>query len=111
MRTKPRKPHSDQSDELLQRLLEARGLVPGDYALFFVTGEGRYFAAGPSGEQTEELSGCAVDRAGRIFSFWLGWDPETQSADLIEWERVSEPDPVWLQEAEYRHAREQVGLA
>ena len=57
----------------------------------------------------EEASGQVVDEQGRVFAFWLGWDARRKTPAFTEWEEV-EPEPAWLESAEYRHARERVGL-
>jgi hypothetical protein len=88
---------------ILDRLVRER--VEGDYAYFFVTGEGELMADG-----VEEASGCVIDRQGRVFSFWLGWDSERQAAALTEWEEVK-PEAHWSRSREYRRARAAVGLA
>src|SRR3712207_3336157 len=76
----------------------------GRYALFFVTGEGEIM---PSG--VKDASGHVIDEQGRVLAFWLGWDGRQQKPVLTEWEEV-EPEPHWLESAEYRQARKRVGL-
>jgi hypothetical protein len=102
--------------EALQRrvldwLIQQQGLREGDYALFFVTGEDGTVLVDPSGSDAvvEEESGYVVDRQGRIFSFWLGRDPEQKTPTLVEWEPVNE-EPQWRDHEEYRRARAAVGL-
>lgn len=87
---------------ILDRLVRER--VQGDYAYFFVTGEGEFMAEG-----IEQASGCVIDRKGRIFSFWLGWDSKQRAAALTEWEEV-EPEAHWSRSREYLRARAAVGL-
>ena len=87
----------------LRRALEEH-LAPGSYATFFVTGEGRELPGGG-----EDASGYVIDTTGRVFSFWLGWDPRQRRAALTEWEQV-EPEADWAAEPEYRRAREKLGL-
>ena len=74
------------------------------FALFFVTPEGEDF---PDGTMSE--SGFAIDHDGRIFAFWTTWDAERGGPMLETWEQV-EAEQLWLDDAEYRHAREAVGL-
>jgi hypothetical protein len=88
--------------DTLHRLIAEQGL--GRHALFFVTGEGEEFPGG-----IEESSGFVLDEQGRVFSFWLGWDRRNARPRLTEWEQA-EPEPDWIDEPEYRRAREQVGL-
>jgi hypothetical protein len=92
----------DNEAQILERLVKDR--VLGRHAFFFVTGEGDLM---PNG--VEEASGQVVDEQGHIFAFWLGWDARRQRPAFTEWEQV-EPEPAWLENAEYRHARERVGL-
>jgi hypothetical protein len=83
-------------------MVKARGV--GRHALFFVTGEDDLLP-----NSIETTSGFVIDEQGRVFSFWTGWDDERRQPTFAEWEQV-EPEPGWLQNAEYRRAREQVGL-
>lgn len=96
---------------LLDELIQRKGLQPGDYALFFVTGEGRYLppGRGPALSGSEEKSGFTVNRQGEIYYFWLGWDPACAEPALVEWKLV-QPEPFWLEDEEYRQARSDVGL-
>lgn len=89
-------------ESVLHRLIRERGLER--FELFFVTGEGRGLPGG-----LEETSGCVVDAEGRVFSFWMGWDPEQHRLALTEWE-AEDPDPRWDRIAEYRRARQALGL-
>jgi len=93
--------------ELLHRLIQQRGLNEGEYALFFVTAEGERI--GPSDSSVEEVSGYAMDKQGRAFSFWLGWDPVRQEVVLTEWREV-QPELHWAGNLEYRRARAGLGL-
>ena len=88
--------------QILEHLVAVRKL--GRHAFFFVTGEGEIM---PNG--IEDASGYVIDEHGRVFAFWLGWDDRLQESAFTEWEAV-EPEPGWLQSAEYRQARAQVGL-
>jgi hypothetical protein len=58
----------------------------------------------------EETSGYVVDRRGRVFAFWLGWDESGGAQALTVWEEVT-PEPTWVDEPEYTAARRAVGLA
>ena len=87
----------------LRRLVEGQGL--GRYAFFFVTAEGDELPDG-----TEETSGFVLHDDGRVFSFWTGWDAARGEPVFTEWEQV-EPEAHWMRSAEYRRARERVGLA
>lgn len=87
---------------VLDRLV--REQIHEDYAYFFVTGEGEFMDGG-----IEQASGCVIDRQGRIFSFWLGWNDRQRAIALTEWDEV-DPEPRWDRSAEYRRARERVGL-
>jgi len=57
----------------------------------------------------EDASGHVIDKHGRVYAFWLGWDDLQQAPAFTMWEEV-EPEPGWLENAEYRQARERVGL-
>lgn len=94
---------------LLHTLIQAKGLRPGEYALFDVTGEGTFLPISRPGEEVEEASGLVIDRRGRVFAFWLGWDVERQEPALIDWEEIP-PEPRWQTDAEYQKARQRVGL-
>jgi hypothetical protein len=56
----------------------------------------------------EETSGYVVDRCGRVFAFWLGWDETSRAPMLTVWEEVT-PEPTWVDEPEYTAARHAVG--
>lgn len=89
--------------EILHLLIQGRGLRR--YGLFFVTQEGRRLPDG-----SEDASGYVLDETGRTFFFWLGWDEGHHSLTFTEWEQV-DPDPSWMESAEYHRACEQAGLA
>jgi hypothetical protein len=96
--------------QLLDRLIRQQPhLGRRRYALFFVTGEGKYLPATTPNERLEQASGYVVDSHGHIFSFWLGWDAQRQQPALTRWRQV-EPSPGWASDEEYREARAQVGL-
>jgi hypothetical protein len=103
-------PSPNAARALLDKLVQEKGLRAGDYAFFFVTGEGGYLPANALGEALEELSGNVIDRDGRVFSFWLGWDPTQQRPALTRWEE-ERPEPHWAAVVEYRQARTLVGLS
>jgi hypothetical protein len=88
--------------EILEQLAQDRRL--GRHAFFFVTGEGEIL---PSG--IEDASGYVIGEDGRVYAFWLGWDDQQKAPAFTEWEEV-EPEPSWGESAEYRQARERVGL-
>lgn len=92
----------DDEAAILDYLIGARRI--GRHAFFFVTGEGDTM---PNG--VEEASGHVLDERGRVYAFWLGWDDRQGAPALTEWEEVA-PEAGWAESAEYRRAREQVGL-
>lgn len=94
---------------LLNELIQGRGFRPGEYALFGVAGEGTFLPISRPGEEVEEASGLVIDRRGRVFAFWLGWDVERQEPALIDWKEIA-PEPRWHTDAEYQNARRQLGL-
>lgn len=93
--------------DILDEKVQAR-VHTSRYALFFVSSEGRYLPA-PGWDDIEEASGYVLLPNGRVFSFWLGWDPTQEGPELIEWEEES-PQESWLDSPEYRDARVAVGL-
>ena len=93
---------------LLEEIIAERGIRPGDYALFFTTGEGEYLPMNVP-DPIEETSGYLVDRCGRVFAWWLGWDPDRRRPTLVDWEQV-EPEPDWPELPEYVEARRRVGV-
>jgi hypothetical protein len=92
----------DNEADILEWLVQARQL--GCHAFFFVTGEGDLM---PNG--VEEASGHVIDEHGRVYAFWLGWDDRRREPAFTEWEEVT-PEPAWCESAEYRQARERLGL-
>lgn len=97
--SKPRKQPGAAQRKLLHALIQERELREGEYTLVFVTGEGELLPGGPRDDPIEELSGKVLDRQGRVFSFWLGWDPANGQPGLTEWQQV-QPQPHWLTSAE-----------
>ncbi len=99
----------NRARRLLNACVEAQGLRPGEYAYFFLGGEGTFLPISEPGDEVEESSGYVLDRAGNIYFLWFGWDPIRQAPALLEWER-HEPEPFWEQEEEYRQARRSLHL-
>lgn len=93
----------------LHTLVQKQGLPAGEYALFFVTGQGTFLPTGARGDRVEESSGYVLDKHGRVFSFWLGWDAVKQEAAMTEWREV-QTEPHWADTIEYCTARRRVGL-
>ena len=93
--------------ELLHELIQQRGLKASDYALFFVTVEGEEL--GPRGGSVNEMSGYVMDKHGRAFSFWVGWDSVSQEVTLTEWREV-QPERHWADNLEYCRVRAGLGL-
>jgi hypothetical protein len=104
-----RKEPDTAQNRLLHSLVRERGFAEGEYALFFVSGEGRFLPASTPEDPLEEASGCVLDRQGRVFSFWLGWDAEKQQPIFTRWREVA-LESHWAGNAEYLHALERVGL-
>ncbi|GEM_PF-1812279 len=96
------------AQRLLEDLIGQRGLLPGEYTFFFVTGEGMFLPVGDP-ESIEESSGYVLDRDGAVFSFWLAWDATGKRPTLGEWTQV-EAQPWWETVREYRDARRRMGL-
>ncbi len=92
---------------LLHALLKEK-LGSDEYALFYVTGEGRALPISTPGDDVEETSACAIHRSGRVFFFSLGWDGARGGPALTQW--LSEKSaPEWDAEPECRQARQRVG--
>lgn len=99
----------DSAVALLNELIQEKGYSPEDYAIFFSTGEGILLPTSFGDGELEMASGNIIDRAGRVFSWLLGWDERRGAPALIEWEQVT-PEPAWANDAEYVSARHKVGL-
>ena len=99
----------ERNTQLLEALIQAKGLAAGDYAHFFHTGEGRALPISKPGDDVEEQSGYVLDRQGRVFYYWFGWDRRKKAAALTTWQQV-QPQEHWLRSAEYRRALEKMGL-
>jgi hypothetical protein len=100
---------TNEQGRLLHRLIQGQGLTEGEYALFFVSDEGQSLPVGPTEGCVEEASGYVLDKTGRVFSFWLGWDPGLEEGAFTAWREV-DPEPHWSTDPEYRRARKRVGL-
>ena len=99
-------PHpANRARRPLDTCVEARGLRPGEYAYFFVGGEGTFLPISEPGNEVEESSGYVLDCEGNVYFFWFGWDTVGQAPALLVWER-HEPEPFWDEDDEYRQARE-----
>src|SRR3989304_4010821 len=94
---------------VLDELIQEHDLRPGEYALFFVAGDGEFLPGSTPDDELEEASGFVLDNRGRVFSFGLGWDSAAARPVLTEWERVL-PELDWEHEQEYREARKILGL-
>jgi hypothetical protein len=101
---------SKRQDELLHQLIQARGLAPGDYSVFFATGDGVALPGSDPDEQFEASSGYVLDRSGQVHFYKFGWHPEAHRVDLIEWEPAA-PQAHWQRSREYQRARAAVGLS
>jgi hypothetical protein len=98
-----------QQSRLLHKLIQDKGFWLGEYALFGVTGEGKLLPISRPRYEVEEASGLLIDRGGRVFAFWLGWDTGRDEPSLIDWEEVP-AEPHWRADPEYQDARRNVGL-
>jgi hypothetical protein len=87
----------------LERLLSEKNL--GRHATFFETGEGVYLPDG-----LEKMTGYVIDAQGDAHWFVLDWDTERQVAALTTFRRA-DISTHWPSQAEYRRAREMVGLS
>ena len=100
---------TNRARRLLDACIQKQGLRAGDYAYCFVTGEGRLLPISEPEDEIDEASGYVLTRTGDIYFFWFWWDPEREAPGLIRWRRA-EPQPHWEESAEYRRARERLGL-
>jgi hypothetical protein len=103
-------PLVNRARQLLDELIQQRHLAAGQYALFFVSGEGNELPISRPGDEVEESSGYVLANDGRVYFFWFGWDAANQVPALTQWEEVT-PEADWSQDEEYREARAQVGLS
>ena len=87
----------------LTRLVRERGIGP--HVIFYLDGESEIL---PNG--TEASSGYVLDRVGRVYAFWVGWDAEQEAATFTLWEAV-DSDPAWLEDAEYSRALDTLRLS
>ncbi len=101
---------SSRQRQVLDELIQEHGFTVGSYALFFVTGEGKYLPSSTPWADIEETSGHVLDRSGRVFAFWLGWDARREGPGLVDWQEVP-AEPGWSKAPEYQRARQAVGLA
>jgi hypothetical protein len=99
---------SPRQPAILRELIEQKVATPEQYALFFVTGDGKALPVRKAGGDIEATSGFVLDANGDIFYFQLGWNPDSGSL-VLDWQPAAE-EPHWHRSAEYRRAREQVGL-
>ncbi len=118
---------------MLERLFAARGLRSGEWWPFLVQEEGTPLPGG-----LEALSGFVLTRSGDVYGWWLDWAPADAglAADeglatgrtgsggietgapgapqgryvLDRWWRVAAPEREFAADAEYRGARERLGL-
>jgi hypothetical protein len=99
-----------RNSTLLHELIRKQGYQASDYTLFFTSGEGLALPDRTPGGDVEERSGYLLDREGRVFFYWLGWDERAQAPGLIIWEE-QQPEASWSDWPEYQRARERLGLA
>lgn len=92
---------------VLRRLLAERGIAR--YALFLVSGEGVELPGEPGGPPIEAVSGFVLDAQGRVYGFWLTWDPAIGHR-LDPWYEVTDPSE-FAGDPEFERARANLGLA
>ncbi len=96
-------------DWCLRHALRDRGFLPGGYAFFFTTGEGRFLPGSTDDDPIEETSGYIVTNEGEHYLFWFGWN-DNGNCPAITHLKLVQPDPNWMNSTEYREARQEVGL-
>lgn len=109
MATAERFPPLTAGARVLDQLLRERGLHPGAYALFLVSGEGAVFPSPETGEPIEAASGFVLVPEGAVYHFWMEWDSDQQRPILSEWAREL-VDASWNGYPEYQRARHRLGL-
>ena len=82
--------------ELMRRLIAARGIER--FGLYLLTSENKYTPTG-----YEEMSGYAIDPAGRAHFFWVGWDDVKQEEAFTVWQNAKLPDG-WRNDEEFTEA-------
>ena len=90
-RARSRPEPAPEHAKLLDTLVREQGVGP--HVIFFLDGEGELLTNG-----AEASSGYVLDRLGRVYAFWVGWDAEHESAMFSLWEQV-DSDPAWLENA------------
>ena len=90
---------------VLERLLAERGLGAGEWWPFLVQEEGKALPGG-----LESLSGFVLTRRGRVFGWWLDWDPARGDYALDRWWPVEEPEREFGADGEFRRARRRLRL-
>jgi hypothetical protein len=98
--TRPQRMRRDAYRATLDALIRSKDV--GRFAFFDTTIEGRIY---PNG--MDETSGSIVDERGRVFEFWTAWDAGRGAPAFKFWREV---DPAKESGAEYRRAREELGL-
>ena len=88
--------------QALDQLIAAKSL--GRYATFFETGEGTPLPGG-----LEKMTGYVIDAHGGAYWFVLDWDAAQHGVALTDFKPV-DVKSSWTEIAEYRRAREAVGL-
>ena len=86
---------------MLERLFAEKGLEYGDWRPFLVQGEGTDLPG-----DIESLSGFVLDRQGRVFGWWLGWDEEARRHTLDRWWEVESPEREFAEDEEFQRARQ-----
>jgi hypothetical protein len=100
---------SPRQDEILHSLIQKKGLTPGHYAVFFAVGDGKALPSDQPGEQFEAGTGYVLNTTGDVYFYRFDWNDTAHTVALTEWTLV-EPQAHWRRSAEYRRARERVGL-
>lgn len=115
------RPFHGPAGPMLERLFAEKGLGSGGWWPFLVQAEGIPLPGG-----LEALSGFVLAADGSVYGWWLGWaslrdgprcaasGPDTVSGDgdymLERWWRVEAPEQAFAMDAEYRLARQRLGL-
>ncbi|MBI3486017.1 hypothetical protein HY025_03660 [Candidatus Daviesbacteria bacterium] len=95
-------PRTPKGRLIIHQLIQRRGLYPGEYQLFFVSGEG-IFLTKDNHDPIEVTSGYVVTRDLKYFNFLMDRNQKTHRITFTEWEEVSF-EPQWEDSTEYKRA-------
>lgn len=95
-------PRTPRGILIVHRLIQQRGLFPGDYQLFFIEGEGILLTKDVH-EPVEVTSGFVVTKDLKHFNFLMDRDEATREITFTAWNEIRF-DPSWENDPEYNKA-------